>query len=221
MLDRLGISLVDAPQAGCCGALDYHLAAHEAGLDNMRRNIDAWWPLIENGAEAIISSASGCGVTLRDYGHLLANDAQYAERARRVSAMARDLGEIVATEDLTALVTGERPGPVAVHTPCTLQHGQGLPGLLEDILQRSGFELAPTRDDHLCCGSAGTYSVLQPARARRLGARKAAALNSGQPAVIATANIGCQMHLGVAAQVPVVHWIELLDTGHAGGQAGS
>jgi len=211
VLDRLGITLVTAPAARCCGALDYHLAAHDAGLDHARRNIDAWWPHIEAGAEAIVSSASGCGVMIEDYGRLLAGDRAYADKARRVSALARDLADVLAAEDLEALQVDTAVGPVALHTPCTLQHGQKKPQLLEGLLLRAGFTLAPTRDDHLCCGSAGSYSLLQRQRARRLGQRKAAALCTDAPQLIASANIGCQLHLAAHAGVPVVHWIELLD----------
>ncbi|MDZ7781953.1 MAG: glycolate oxidase subunit GlcF [Halioglobus sp.] len=213
VLDRLGVSLIAAPRAGCCGAVDYHLADHAAGLDAMRRNIDAWWPHIEAGAEAIVSTASGCGAMLADYGRLLAGDADYAGRARRVSELARDLTQVLANEDLQRLEFTAPAGKVAVHTPCTLQHGPGPHGSVETILRRAGFDLAATRDDHLCCGSAGTYSVLHPAAADRLGQRKLAALTGDEPALIATANIGCQLHLAGFDRVPVVHWIELLDRG--------
>ena len=208
---RLGIALHPAPRAGCCGAVNYHLAAHTDGLDDMRRNIDAWWPQIEAGAEAIVTSATGCGSMLLDYGRLLAHDPAYADKARRVSALARDIGEILLQEDLGQLDIDRGVGPVAVQTPCSLQHGMKLPNLIGDILARAGFELAATRDSHLCCGSAGTYSVLQPAMARRLRDDKLRALTADTPAVIASGNVGCQLHLAGAAPVPVVHWIELLD----------
>jgi len=211
VLDRLGVTLIAAPRAGCCGAVDYHLADHAAGLDAMRRNIDAWWPHIEAGAEAIVSSASGCGAMLADYGRLLAGDAHYADRARRVSELTRDLTQVLANEDLQRLEFTPPAGKVAVHTPCTLQHGSGPHGSIGNLLRRAGCDLAATRDDHLCCGSAGTYSVLQPGAADRLGQRKLAALTVDTPSVIATANIGCQLHLAGFEQVPVVHWIELLD----------
>lgn len=209
--DRLGITLVAAPGAGCCGAVNYHLAAHADGLDNMRRNIDAWWPYIESGAEAIVVSASGCGSMLADYGHLLAGDPQYADRAQRVSAMAKDIGEILLAEDLQSLPVNTAIGKVAVHVPCSLQHHLKLPELVPQILQRTGFELATTRDNHLCCGSAGTYSILEAEISRRLRDRKLQALTEDRPALIATANVGCQLHLAEAAGIPVVHWIELLD----------
>jgi glycolate oxidase iron-sulfur subunit len=211
ILDRLGISLVSAPQAGCCGAVNYHLAAHDDGLDDMRRNIDAWWPHIENGAEAILSSASGCGSMLAEYGELLAHDTRYAAKARRVTQLARDIGEILLQENLETLAINTGVGKVAVHTPCTLQHALGLPDMVSDILQRAGFELAATHDKHLCCGSAGTYSILQTDISQRLRDKKLQALTGDEPTLIATANIGCQLHMGETASVPVVHWLELLD----------
>lgn len=206
----LGITLQAAPEAGCCGAVQHHLGGAEAARNNMRRNIDAWWPAIEAGAEAIVTTASGCGAMLADYGRLLADDPAYAQRASRVSAMSRDLGEILLAEDLGALAADTRCGKVAVHTPCSLQHSLRQPDLLPRLLRGAGFELARTEESHICCGSAGTYSLLQPALSQRLRQRKHAALTVDAPAVIATANVGCQLHLG-NREVPVVHWIELLD----------
>jgi len=212
VLSRLGISLISAPQAGCCGAVHYHLAAHADGLDNMRRNIDAWWPYIENGVEAIVSSASGCGAMLVDYGRLLAADPAYAEKARRVSQLCRDLGEILLEEDLGKLEVNTQIGKVAIHTPCTLHHALQQPQLLATLLGRAGFDIARTTQKLLCCGSAGTYSILQPDISERLLASTLRLLTSEQPALIATANIGCQLHLQSGATVPVRHWIELLDS---------
>jgi glycolate oxidase iron-sulfur subunit len=210
VLDRLGISLVPAPQAGCCGALDYHLNAQHDGLDRARTNIDAWWPAIEAGAEAIVQTASGCGAFVKDYGHLLADDPAYAERAAEVSRRALDLVEILRAEPLERLqVRGNRE--VAVHCPCTLQHAQRLGGAVEELLARLDFRLTPVPDAHLCCGSAGTYSITQPELARTLRDQKLRALESGEPDVIATANIGCQTHLGSAGRTPVRHWIEIVD----------
>lgn len=211
VLDRLGITLITAPRAGCCGAVNYHLGAHADGLNNMRRNIDAWWEHIEAGAEAIVSSASGCGAMLVDYGRLLAHDAAYAHKARRVSELALDLAEVVLGEDIEHLSIRRRAGRIAVHSPCTLQHALRRPDLPGRILARAGFELAPPGEKLLCCGSAGTYSLLQPAISERLRERTLQALTANAPAQIATANIGCQLHLQAAAGVPVVHWIELLD----------
>ncbi|MEE4144215.1 MAG: glycolate oxidase subunit GlcF [Halieaceae bacterium] len=211
VFDRLGISLQTAPGAGCCGAVNYHLAAHRDGLDDMRRNIDAWWPQLAAGAEAILSSASGCGSMLAEYGRLLAHDPAYADRARQVSALARDIGEVLLEEDLETLATGSASGRIAVQTPCSLQHGMQRPDLITSILGRAGFELAAVSASHLCCGSAGTYSILQGAMSRRLRDDKLRALTADSPDLIATGNVGCQLHLQAAARVPVRHWIELLD----------
>lgn len=211
----LGITLHAAPEAGCCGAVQQHLGGAEAARNNMRRNIDAWWPAIEAGAEAIVSSASGCGAMLADYGRLLADDPVYARRAARVSALARDLGEILVAEDLGRLVADTRCGTVAVHTPCSLQHALQQPELLPTLLRGAGFTLAETEESPVCCGSAGTYSLLQPELSQRLRRRKQAALTVNAPAVIATANVGCQLHLA-NPEVPVVHWIELLDPARQG-----
>jgi glycolate oxidase iron-sulfur subunit len=209
VLDRFGISLIEAPGAGCCGALRFHLNYQEAGRDDMRALIDAWWPMVERGeVEAIVATASGCGVTLKDYGHLLAQDAAYRDKAARISALARDLCEVVPLE---AMAAGAARGRVAFQSPCSLQHGQQIRGMAEARLARAGFELAGVRDGHLCCGSAGTYSLLHPPIAGELRSRKLDALQEGAPDCIATANIGCLGHLQGAARVPVRHWIELLD----------
>jgi glycolate oxidase iron-sulfur subunit len=222
VLDRAGIALVEAPRAGCCGAVRFHLNAQEAGLDDMRALIDAWWPHVEAGAEAVVMTASGCGATVREYGHLLAHDPQYAEKAKRVSELTRDLCEVIEPEmeRLAPALAGAKRGAagrrVAVHTPCTLQHGQKLAGVVDRILARAGFELAPVPDAHLCCGSAGTYSILQGALSRQLKANKLKALQSGMPALVVTANIGCLAHLAGEAQVPVRHWIAALEERFAG-----
>jgi len=209
VLDQLGISLVEAPGAGCCGALRFHLNYQEKGREDMRALIDAWWPLVERGeVEAIVMTASGCGVTVKDYVHLLAHDADYREKAARISALTKDLSEVVPLE---AIAQGAARGRVAFQSPCTLQHGQEIRGTVEARLARAGFEVTPVRDAHLCCGSAGTYSLLQPAISRELRSRKLASLQESGPDCIATANIGCLSHLQGAAQVPVRHWIELLD----------
>lgn len=211
VFDKLGISLVEASEASCCGALNYHLSAHEDGLDDMRRNIDAWWPLVENGAEAIIMTASGCGAMVQDYGHLLRHDPAYAEKAETISSMTRDLGAFLLQEDLGPLKPAKDPGKVAFHCPCTLQHAMKQNGVVEQVMRKAGITLAETRDKHLCCGSAGTYSILQPELSQRLLKNKLQALTVDQPDRIATANIGCQLHLGTKADRPVQHWIELLD----------
>ena len=217
VFDRLGISLVRARGEGCCGAIDHHLTAPARALARMRRNIDAWWPFIESGAEALVVTASGCGAVVREYGHLLRDDPAYAEKAARVSALARDPGEAVAealAADEMALdrlgLDGDRPR-VAFHAPCTLTHGLRAAGAVEGVLDQCGFERVPVADAHLCCGSAGTWSMLEPALSKRLLERKVEALERGGPEVIATANIGCLLHLRRRARQPVVHWIELLD----------
>jgi glycolate oxidase iron-sulfur subunit len=212
VLQRLGIDLIEAASAGCCGAVSYHLAAREEGLDFMRRNIDAWWPHVEAGVEAIVSSASACGVMIKDYGGLLEDDPIYAPRARRVSELAKDLTEVLEAEDLSVLRNSIGKQATAVHCPCTLMHGQKQGGSVERILERAGIPLVETAEKHLCCGSAGTYSLLQPMISKRLLDRKLAALTAGKPEQIVTANIGCQLHLGSQSGVPVKHWIELLDT---------
>ena len=210
VLNSLGISLTSVPRAGCCGALNYHLAAHRDGLNDMRRNIDAWWPSVEAGAEAIVSSASGCGAMLVDYGRLLADDPDYAEKARQISVLTKDLGEILLDEDLNKLSLNTRIGKVAVHTPCTLQHALQQPELITTVLANLGFDLAHLSEPLGCCGSAGTYSLLQPEISGRLLDRSLNTLTADQPAIIATANIGCQLQLQSASGVPVVHWIELV-----------
>jgi len=222
LLDKLGITLKRAERAGCCGAVSYHLNAQEAGLDFMRRNIDAWLPHLEQGVEAIVMTASGCGVTVKEYGHLLKHDPVYADKAARVSAATRDISEVLLAEKerLMALLgksgvnRDSRPhkeNKLAFHSPCTLQHGQKITGVIEALLTMAGFELTPVADQHLCCGSSGTYSLLQKQISRQLLKNKIGALESGAPAGIATANIGCLTHLQSGTAMPVRHWIELLD----------
>lgn len=209
VLDRLGISLIEAEGGGCCGALSHHTSGTAQALDFARRNIDVWWPHLEAGAEAIVMTASGCGAHVKDYGHLLRGDPAYAAKAQRVAALTLDVSEVLLKEDLSGL----RPAAgvkVAFQCPCTLQHGQRLGGVVEDILRRCGFSLTPVANAHLCCGSAGTYAILHPILARRLRQDKLAALGEGAPGVIATANIGCLSHLQSGTDLPVRHWIELL-----------
>ena len=215
VLDRLGISLIEAPGAGCCGALRFHLNDQPAGIEDMRRLIHAWWPLVErNDTEAICITASGCGTQIAEYAHLFANDPDDRVRAARVSLLAKDISQIIAAEApaLDKLLFARRARePVAFHSPCSLQHGQQIRGVVEGLLQKAGYELTRVADAHLCCGSAGTYSILQPELSLQLRARKIAALEAGRPARIVTANIGCLAHLQAATQRPVRHWIELLD----------
>jgi glycolate oxidase iron-sulfur subunit len=211
VLDRLGIGLIRAEGAGCCGALSYHLAAHEEGKDFMRCNIDAWWSHVEQGAEAIVMTASGCGAMVKEYGQVLKHDPVYAEKAERIAALTKDISEVLAGEDIKRL-RPKAPKKIAFQSPCTLQHGQKLNGVVEGLLERLGFELTPVANPHLCCGAAGTYSILQPELSEQLLTNKLDALQGGQPELIATANIGCQSHLQTKAQVPVRHWVELLDS---------
>lgn len=223
VLDRLGISLVAAPDAGCCGALAHHLNDHDAGRDAARRNIDAWSAHLDAGAEAIVMTASGCGAMVKDYGWLLRNDPAYAEKAARISRATKDISEILVTErpNLKALATTPAAKRIAYHAPCTLQHGQGLTGGVEALLIDAGFELAPVAEKHLCCGSAGTYSILQPEIAEALKTRKLDNLQAGAPETIATANIGCLTHLQSGTARPVKHWVELLDEALAASEATS
>lgn len=216
LFDRLGITLIAAPEAGCCGALNSHLSARDQGLDQMRRNIDAWWPHIEAGAEAILVTASGCGVMVKDYGEALRDDPRYVDKARRVSELARDPCEVLSADDLIRIGIQGHGKRIAFQSPCSLQHGQRLGGRIEALLQAVDFELAPVADGHLCCGSAGSYSVLQPELAEALRENKLAALQAGKPEVIVTANIGCQMHLAGMSEVPVIHWLETLSEAATG-----
>jgi glycolate oxidase iron-sulfur subunit len=207
VLERFGISLINA--GGCCGAISQHnFAPHEA-LAFARRNIDAWLPYLEQGVEGIISTASGCGVMVKDYGELLQHDSHYADKARRISATTRDLVEVVLAENLSRLKF-KATAKIAVQSPCTLQHGQKLSGSVERLLQNLGFTLCPVADSHLCCGSAGTYSLLQPKLAHQLGQNKIANLEQQQPDMIATANIGCLTHLQQRTNTAVRHWIEIV-----------
>jgi len=211
ILEKLGIELITAAEAGCCGAVSHHLSAHEEGLDFMRRNIDAWWPYIEQGAEAIAITASGCSTVVKDYAELLKHDTAYADKAQKISSVAKDISEILRDENLTKLAIKRPAMKVAFHSPCTLQHGQQLNGVVERILISAGFTLTDIQDSHLCCGSAGTYSILQPKLSRQLLDNKLSALQSEQPDMIATANIGCQMQLASKAELPVKHWLELIE----------
>jgi glycolate oxidase iron-sulfur subunit len=213
VLDRIGISLVRAG-GGCCGAVSEHLGAHEEALAYARRNIDAWWPHVERGAEAILASASGCGVVVKDYAYLLRDDAKYADKAKRISELARDPVEVIAADwrrfaPMVAMDHG--PQRVAFQSPCTLQHGQQLAGRVEEILEAIGLELTDVSDGHLCCGSAGTYSILQADLSQQLKTNKLAALEAGAPGAIVTANIGCLTHLASGTRLPVRHWIEVFE----------
>lgn len=214
VLDRFGIRLVPASD-GCCGALSQHMSAMEEARDHMRRNIDALWPHIEAGIEAIVLTASGCGAHFRDYGHLLRDDSLYSSKARRVSELTRDIAEIVAGEWEKGTVAPppmpEKPRRIAFQSSCSLQHSQGLNGVVEGLLRRAGYKLVPVRYGFMCCGSAGSYSILQRKISEGLRSLKLETLLSAKPQAIATANIGCLTHLAATSPVPVNHWIELLD----------
>jgi len=213
VLDKLGIMLVAETFGGCCGAVRLHTSERDKGLDDVRKRIDALWPAIESGVETIISSASGCGVTIKEYGHLLKNDTAYAEKAAKVSAMCRDVSEVIAEEVSKLKQTPQKkPLKVVFQNPCSLQHGQKVTGKVETVLQQYGYEIIPVNDSHICCGSAGTYSIMQPELSSRLKENKLKLLQQASPDVIVTANVGCQLHLRSAAKVPVMHWIELLDS---------
>nr|VFK14026.1 MAG: glycolate oxidase iron-sulfur subunit [Candidatus Kentron sp. LPFa] len=210
VLDRMEIGVAHEPTAGCCGALSYHASASAEAMGFMRCNIDAWWPHVAAGIKGIVVSASGCGVMVQEYGYVLRHDPDYAAKAACVSSLVRDPVLLLAgaEERWGAIGEGRR---IAFHAPCSLQHGLRLPGRVEDLLARLGFTLTEAPDAHLCCGSAGAYSLLQPGLSRQLLANKLACLEAGEPELIVTANVGCQLHLRAGAGTPVRHWIELLD----------
>jgi glycolate oxidase iron-sulfur subunit len=216
VLDALKIQLISAPNASCCGALRYHLNDQAGGLENAKQNIDAWWPLVQSDVEAIVMTASGCGVMVKDYGHLLANDPSYAAKAKRISELTKDISEILPTlqEELIALIgTDQKPG-VVYHPPCTLQHGQQIRGKVEGLLTSLGIGVRLCTDSHLCCGSAGTYSVTQPELSEQLRKNKLhhlhTACEESNAKLIVSGNIGCIAHLQ-QEDTPVIHWIELVD----------
>ena len=224
VLDACGIQTLVSDEVGCCGAIRAHLGDHDGAHANMRRNIDAWWPLVEGigggqAVEAIVFNASGCGVTVKEYGHALKDDPDYADKAARISAAARDVSELLPSV-IGALKSrlggpGVKPGSrgkLAYHPPCTLQHGQQLRGGVEGALSELGFDVQlATQDSHLCCGSAGTYSVLQPEISYQLRDRKVASLEARTPHTIISGNVGCIQHLQTGTSVPVKHWVEVLD----------
>jgi glycolate oxidase iron-sulfur subunit len=207
LLDQHGVSAIPL-YSGCCGAVSHHLSATDEALYRIRANIDAMWPHIESGVEAIIITASGCGAMVQEYGHLLRDDPAYAEKAARVTTLCRDPVQVLEGLELHTAAKGCR---IAFQSPCSLQHALKLEGRVEALLKRAGFELLAVEDAAVCCGSAGTYSILQSELAGELKSRKLAALQKHQPEIIATANIGCLTHLNTASQVPVVHWLELLE----------
>jgi glycolate oxidase iron-sulfur subunit len=214
VFDALGIELVVPPAAGCCGAIRYHLNDHDGGLADARANIDAWWRELEAGCEAIVINASGCGAQVREYGHMLRLDPAYAAKAQRVSELTRDVAEVLpamAEAVKAKLKPGAGNGRVVFHSPCTLQHGQQIRGEVESLLASLGAEVLPVGESHFCCGSAGTYSVLQPTLAYKLRDRRLSHLEAPAPDVILSANVGCIGHLASGTERRVMHWIEWLD----------
>lgn len=214
VLDKLGIQLQRPQNAGCCGAINLHMGAEAQSLNDMRRNIDAWWPLLEQGAEALLINASGCGATVKEYGYHLQHDAQYAEKAAAISAAAKDIVEILASEaeNIQAKLPANLPAhTIAYHPPCTLQHGQKLKGSVESLFAELGITVLLPQDAHLCCGSAGTYFFFQPELSQQLRDNKLSRLNALKPDVVLSANIGCIGHLAGGTATPVMHWIEYLD----------
>jgi glycolate oxidase iron-sulfur subunit len=225
VLDAIGVQAVVAAHSGCCGAIHYHLDAQAQAQDKARHNIDAWWPQIEQGVEAIVINASGCGAMVREYARLLRDDAAYRDKAERVVAMTRDLGEFLSAQQ-SQLMSRVKLAPnstlrrIAFHPPCTLQHTQKIRGVIEGLLAGLGAERVPVADAHLCCGAAGTYSLLQPALSTQLRDRKLENLQRERPSMILSANIGCLAQLEGAAEIPVCHWIEWVDVLISGSSPG-
>ena len=213
VLHALGIETLIASEAGCCGAIRLHLGYRDEALDDVRRNIDAWWPHVEAGVEAIVINASGCGATIKEYGHLLRNDPAYAEKARKIAELSRDVVEVLSSfeTELAALARRRGVHTVAFHPPCTLQHGQQIHGAVEHLLAMLGVEVRLPADSHLCCGSAGTYSVTQPAMSYTLRDRKVQNLEALEPQMVVSANVGCIAHLQSGTSMPVAHWVELVE----------
>ena len=213
VLDALGVETIVAAEAGCCGAIRLHLGYNDEALDDIRANIDAWWPYVEQGVEAIVMNASGCGATVKEYAHLLRHDPAYAEKARRIVGLTRDISEILPEfeESLVAVTRRRAVHTVAFHPPCTLQHGQQLRGQVEHVLAALGIEVRLPADSHLCCGSAGTYSLTQPTLSYALRDQKLEKLRAQEPQVIVSANVGCIAHLQSGTSTPVAHWIELVE----------
>lgn len=212
VLDKLAITAIELKEERCCGALNHHMAASVSAEKMMKHNIDCWWPMLDANIEAIISTTSGCGAVIKEYGYLLRHDEAYADKANKISNMTRDIAEVMENEISSAFIRDLRipDKKIAFQSPCTLQHGQGLNGSVERLLTRCGFALGKVMESQLCCGSAGVYSLLQPKIATQLRNQKLDALLMDSPDIIATANIGCQHHLQQATDVRVRHWIEIL-----------
>jgi glycolate oxidase iron-sulfur subunit len=213
LLNKLGIETISSHGEVCCGAINHHMGVDDSGLSFIKNNIDAWWPYIEEGVEAIVISASGCGAMIKDYGYILRNDADYKDKAHQVSMMAKDVGEIIVAEQIEILrkmvkVDSRR---IVFQNPCSLQHGQKIKNEIEILLKKLGYQVESIEDANQCCGSAGTYSLLQTELSEKLRRKKISALEAVKPDVILTANIGCQLHLQQATDIPVKHWIEILE----------
>ena len=210
VLTRLGVEVIETEQKECCGAIDQHLAADDVALIKIKHNIDLWSTLLATGLDCIISTASGCGVMVKDYAHYFDVDDPYFHKAMTVAKNTKDIAEYLIEQDLSAISVKE--ANISVQVPCTLQHGQKLPGLVESLLAKLGYDISPIKDSHLCCGSAGTYSIFQPTLSKQLRDNKVENLTSSNPEIIVTANIGCLMHIQKGTNTPVKHWIELLNT---------
>jgi glycolate oxidase iron-sulfur subunit len=209
ILAKLSVNVIESPQRECCGALDQHLAASKDALNRVKRNIDSWSAQLNSDVSVIISSASGCGVMVKDYPALFEKTDPYYEKAEFVSSKTQDIAEYLASKDLTGLCLSE--SNISYHEPCTLQHGQKLGGLVESILAQFGYEKKPIKDSHICCGSAGTYSIFEAEISNQLKESKLKNLKASNPEMIVTSNIGCLMHLQKGSSIPVKHWVELLD----------
>ena len=209
VLSKLNIEVLESSQSQCCGALDQHLSATDDALKKVKRNIDHWTQQLESGVESIISSASGCGVMIKDYPKLFKSSDPYFQKALFVSSKTKDIAEFLSTRDLSGLNLSELN--VTYHEPCTMQHGQELGGLVESILSQFGYIKKTVKDSHICCGSAGAYSIFETKISNQLRDNKIENLNASKPNMIVTSNIGCLMHLQKGSSIPVKHWVELLD----------
>jgi len=212
VLDHLGIRAVRVPSVKCCAAIPAHLDAPEQARFMIKQNIDAWWPLIDDNTEAILSTASGCGLMISEYADYLGSDANYFEKAKKIKYLNKDLSELLIKENVDKKISPGKNQSVSYHAPCTQQHGLVISGLVESVLKAAGYRLTTVQDGHLCCGSAGTYSITQPVLSRTLLKNKINNLTIDRPDIIATANVGCQLHLQTATRLPVVHWVELIDS---------
>jgi glycolate oxidase iron-sulfur subunit len=211
LLDSLGIQAVEISITQCCGSVGLHTSRFDQGRAQARKLIDLWWPQVESGVEAIVVTATGCAVTIRDYTELFESEPAYAHKAETIAGLTKDLSEILTKEFETQTIRLKGSRRVAFHSPCTLQHGLGLAGKVEGLLASAGYHLCRVDNGHLCCGSAGTYSLLQPELSSSLRSQKQLALSIDSPEVIATANVGCQVHIASGSKIPVVHWVELLN----------